>query len=155
MGETDVENKIKSEDERFDQWVQSEIWFMRGVGIVSLLIAAVSAISGMFATDDMTVQIAITALNTVMPLLILGAGAWALWLSFREERMVELVDSFMNQAPMRAFVIGGMQFIIGLAFILSGLNGSPALLLLGIGLLVVGGWFCYRGVRIRTFQSTG
>lgn len=148
-------DKQKTEDQFFDEWVQSEIWFMRGTGLTLLVIAALSALFGLFATsEDQVGTLIVQGLNGIVVFLTVGAGIWALWLSTREVQMVQLVEQAMQRQPSRAFVVGGIQVVLGFFFMLSGLRDSLPMLLLGLMVVAAGAWFIYRGMRVREYRSS-
>lgn len=147
-------DKQKLDDQLFDQWVQSEIWFMRGSGVALLVLAALSAVFGIFAIPTAAGSgLAVTGLNGMIAFLMAGAGLWAIWYSTRELQMVSLVETALQQQPSRAFIVGGVQIVMGLFFTLSGLRDGLVMLLLGLLIIVAGAWFIYRGLRIRQYQG--
>jgi len=149
-----MEDKRKNEETFFNEWLELEIWFMRVVGAAVLLIAGLNAVSGTLRTTGSDTTIVINAFNNVISIMLVGAGAWALWYSFQRQRMEELVAKFIDTSPNRSIIFGAIQGIIGVLFFISGITDAAiTIIVLGALMLSTGAWFLFRSTRITKYRE--
>jgi len=138
---------IEEHDPAIRRWVTAERWFMRYLGGALLVIAIVSLFSGIFKNPDN--ELIINSLNILVTILLLTVGIWTVWSSYNVKRIQSMVAGFLEQSARRMTIFGVVQIVVGALFVLEGLRGRWALLLLGLLLFSSAGWVFWRGMQVR------
>jgi hypothetical protein len=139
--------KYKNETQQYlDNWLQSEIYFMRFVGVAALLLAALMLGGGLFTETSAGTQlfsVAATGLFT-------AGGGWALWVSNQDERMASMVEDTLERSLNRVRIMAGVEIVLGVIFLIS---GSLAWVGLGVFSILIGGWYLRRSMKMQEFQQ--
>ena len=139
--------KYKNESQRYrDDWLQSEVYFMRFVGVVALLLALMMLGGGLVSENSVDAWM----FNVAGVVLFLAGGTWALWVSSREERMASMVDDVQSRSLNRVRLMGTVEIIIGLLFLIS---GTLIWVALGIFSILIGGWYLRRSLKIQELRQ--
>jgi hypothetical protein len=139
--------KYKNKSQRYrDDWLQSEIYFMRFVGGAALVLALLMFSGGLVAETGIDAWL----FNTAAVGLFVAGGMWALWVSSREERMASMVEDVQSRSLNRVRLMGGVEIVIGLLFLVS---GSFVWIALGIFSILTGGWYLRRSLKIQELRQ--
>ncbi len=139
--------KYKNEAQQYlDNWLQSEIYFMRFVGAAALLLAALMLGGGLFTENSAGTQLFSVAATGLFTL----GGVWALWVANHDERMASMVEDTLDRSLNRVRFMAGVEIVLGVLFLIS---GSLAWIGLGIFSMVIGGWYLRRSMKMQEFRQ--
>jgi hypothetical protein len=129
------------------KWLGIEQWFMRGIGLALLVLAALGAFFGTLSNPNNDTMI--QTMNIVLALVMAGAGAWALWWSMSSERIAKMLEGIKEQGAGISRLLAIVQLLIAALFLLEGFSrGGIVMLLLGLMILFSAGFFFWRGQQI-------